>query len=144
MQLIEEAQDMRDEDVKELKEGLKDVQKILHGVDKQVSVHTIQFDSLGNIKELSERTHESTKSAHHRIDRVEQDMKDGFEEIRKQQKTQFDEFKELVESSNISHNENYKSIKAFGWKVFLLFAAPFAAGLIGLFFLIFNRGLGFK
>jgi hypothetical protein len=140
----EEETDMREQDVKELKEGMKEVTKILHGVDKTVSVHSAQFDTLKNVKEVAERSHESTKSAHLRIDRVEQDMKDGFDEIKKQYKEQFDDFKELVESSNKSHEENFKNIKTFAWKVFFLFATPFAIGIVSVFWFFFNKGIGIK
>lgn len=128
---MEEAQDMRDQDIKELKDGIKDIQKTLHVVDKTVFSHSEKFENLRNVKEMAERTDESAKSAHKRLDKVEDDIK-----------KQFDDFKELVENSNKMHEQNYKSMKAFAWKVFFIFATPFAAGLGAFFWLVFKNGLG--
>ncbi|EWG08366.1 hypothetical protein PBF_24593 [Cytobacillus firmus DS1] len=144
MSATQEVEDMREQDVKELKEGIKDLQKILHDVDKTVSNHTIKFENLGNIKELAERTSESAKSAHKRIDQVKQEFREEIDEMRESQKKQFEDFKELVQSSDKKHEENYKGIKAFALRVFFLFVTPMAAGLAGLIWLIFNKGLGLK
>jgi galactokinase len=135
---------MRDHDVRELKDVLKDVQKTLHGVDKTVAIHSKEFESIKTIKETVVTNRESTKSAHHRIDEVERDMRKGFEEIQAQQKEQFDDFKKLVEDSNKSHDKNFEKMRAFGWKVFFLFAAPFAAGIVSFFWFVFNKGAGIK
>ncbi|TYS67063.1 hypothetical protein FZC76_16185 [Sutcliffiella horikoshii] len=128
---LEAEQDMREQDVKELKDGIKEIQKTLHGVDKIVFSHTEKFENLKNIKEQTERTSESAKSAHKRLDKVEVDIK-----------KQFDEFKELVENSNKMHEQNYKGMKTFAWKVFFLFATPFAAGLGVFCWMVFRNGLG--
>jgi hypothetical protein len=137
----EEAHDMRDHDVRELKEVMRDVQKTLHGVDKEVGIHSKEFESLKDIKENVVSNRESTKSAHHRIDEVERDMRKGFEEIQTQQKEQFNEFKQLVEDSNSSHDKNFEKMRTFGWKVFFLFATPFAVGLVSFFWFVFKKGL---
>ncbi|MGM0863365.1 MAG: hypothetical protein ACQEWF_01655 [Bacillota bacterium] len=141
VQQTEEAHDMRDHDVRELKEVMRDVQKTLHGVDKQVGIHSKDIESVKNIKETVVTNRESTKSAHHRIDEVERDMRKGFEEIQAQQKEQFNDFKRLVEDSNESHNKNFEKMRAFGWKVFFLFASPFAVGLVGFCWFVFKNGL---
>lgn len=135
---------MREQDVTELKEGIKELQKTLHAVDKEVSIHTSKFENLGNVKELAEKTSESSKSAHKRIDEVEKEIKEEISEVKLSQEKQFKDFKKLVESSNKTHEDNFKSIKAFGLKVFFLFATPFTVGLIGVFWLIFNKGLGIE
>lgn len=140
----EEETDMREHDVRELKDVMKDVQKTLHGVDKTVAIHSKEFESIKTIKETVVTTRESTKSAHHRIDEVERDMRKGFEEIQAQQKEQFDDFKRLVEASNASHDKNFEKMRSFGWKVFFLFATPFAVGLVSLFWVFFNKGIGIK
>ncbi|WGG44165.1 hypothetical protein [Rossellomorea sp. DA94] len=144
MQSTEEAHDMRDHDVRELKDVMKDVQKTLHGVDKTVAIHSKEFESIKTIKETVVTNRESTKSAHHRIDEVERDMRKGFEEIQAQQKEQFDDFKKLVEASNASHDKNFEKMRTFGWKVFFLFAAPFAAGVVGFIWFVFNKGIGLR
>jgi hypothetical protein len=141
LQHTEEEIDMRDQDVKELKEITKEIQKTLHGVDKTVSVHSAHFETLKNVKEVSDRSYESSKSAHHRIDKVEKDMEEGFEKIQVQQKDQFNEFKKLFEVSNASHEQNFEKMRAFGWKVFFLFATPFAVGLVGICWFVFKNGL---
>lgn len=125
-----EEERMREQDVREMKDGIKDIQKTLHEVDKTVFSHTEKFENLRNVKEMAERTDESAKSAHKRIDKVEDDIK-----------KQFDEFKELVENSNKMHEDNYKGMKAFAWKVFFLFATPFAAGFGAFCWIIFKNGL---
>jgi predicted RNase H-like nuclease (RuvC/YqgF family) len=140
----EEEAMIRDQDVKDLKEGIRDLQKTLHDVDKTVSRHTEKFESLGNIKEQSERTTESTKSAHKRIDKVEMELREEISEIRSAQEKQYKDFKKLVEESNKIHTENYQGIKTFGWKVFFLFATPLTAGFVALMWFIFNKGLGLK
>ncbi|CEG29784.1 hypothetical protein BN1002_04745 [Bacillus sp. B-jedd] len=145
MSIVQEEDVMvRDQDVKELKDGIKELATMLREVDKTVTVHTEKFNTLGNIKETTERTSESAKSAHKRIDQVESEFRQELEEIRKTNEKQFNDFKELVEASNKVHTENYQSIKSFAWKVFFLFASPFAVGLVGLFWLIFNKGAGLK
>jgi hypothetical protein len=141
LQQTEEAHDMRDHDARELKEMMRDVQKTVHGVDKEVGIHSAHFESLKDIKENVVANRESTKSAHHRIDEVERDMRKGFEEIQIQQKEQFNEFKQLVEDSNSSHDKNFEKMRTFGWKVFFLFAAPFAVGLVGFCWYVFKNGL---
>lgn len=128
---LEEAQDMRDQDVREIKDGIKEIQKTVQEVDKTVSIHTEKFNNLGNVKEQTEQATASAKSAHKRLDKVEDDMK-----------KQFNEFKELVENSNKMHEQNYKGMKTFAWKVFFLFATPFAAGLGAFCWLVFRNGLG--
>jgi len=128
---MEEAQDMRDQDIKELKDGIKDIQKTLHVVDKTVFSHSEKFENLRNVKEMAERTDESAKSAHKRLDKVEDDIK-----------KQFDDFKELVENSNKMHEQNYKGMKTFAWKVFFLFVTPFAVGFGAFCWAIFKNGLG--
>lgn len=144
MSATQEVEDMREQDVRELKDGIKELTTLLREVDKTVTVHTEKFTNLGNIKELAERTSESAKSAHKRIDRVEQEIREEIDEIRTGQQKQYEDFKELVRSSNQQHEDSYKSIKTFGWKVFFLFATPLVAGFAGLIWLIFNKGLGLK
>lgn len=131
MLLLLEEEQMRDQDIKELKDGIKDIQKTLHVVDKTVFSHSEKFENLRNVKEMAERTDESAKSAHKRLDKVEDDIK-----------KQFDEFKELVENSNKMHEQNYKGMKAFAWKVFFIFVTPFATGLGVFCWMVFRTGLG--
>jgi Fe2+ transport system protein B len=151
----EEEVMIRDQDVKEIKDGMKELNNLMRDVDKTVTIHTEKFNNLGNIKEQTERTSESTKSAHKRIDKVELELREEINEIRQAQEKQYIDFKKLVENSNKAqadliehsnkvHTENYKGIKAFGWKVFFLFAAPWAVGFVSMLWLIFNKGLGFK
>ncbi|MGE6379534.1 hypothetical protein [Peribacillus muralis] len=142
---------MREQDVKDLKEGIKELQKTLHQVDKEVSVHTVNFKNLGNVKELSERTDERSKSAHKRIDEVEDvidELKNSqekqFKELKESQEKQYKDFRSLVEESNKTHKENYQGIKTLAWKVFFLFASPFAVGFVGIFWFIYQKGLGIK
>jgi chromosome segregation ATPase len=128
---MEAEEDMREQDVREIKDGIKEIQKTVQEVDKTVSIHTEKFNNLGDIKEKTESTVKSAEYAHQRIDKVEGDMK-----------KQFKEFKELVENSNKMHEQNYKGMKTFAWKVFFLFAAPFSAGLGAFCWFIFKNGLG--
>lgn len=134
---------MRETDIQELKSGIKDISNVVRDIDKNVAVHTEKFNSLGNIKEVTERTSESTKSAHKRIDEVEKDLKLEISEIKLAQENQFNDFKQIIKESNNDlkkdikktnedHLENYKSIKSFSWKVFFIFATPTAAGIIAL------------
>lgn len=133
MTIVQEEEAMiRDQDVKELKDGIKELQRVLTDVDKTVTVHTEKFTNLGNIKELAERTSESTKSAHKRIDKVEMELREEIGEIRSAQEKQYEDFKKLVEDSNRIHTENYKGIKTFGWKVFFIFATPTAGIIVGM------------
>lgn len=144
MSMVQEVEDdVRTQDMSELKQGMKEIQKTLHDIDKMVSGHSIKFDNLGNVKELAERTHESAKSAHKRLDDMEEDLKAEIDKVKKKQEQQYLDFKELVETSNKVHTDNYKGIKAFGWKVVFLFITPLCAGFGAFLWFIFRKGLGY-